>query len=70
MITVERGGGVWCQASRKRTTEYQDSVAVKCGGFVVLPWGISDTEPVTCQDCLAGRKWTDDDQPVTSAKSR
>ena len=59
MISVERRGGIWCEASRKRTIEYQDSVAVKCGGFVVLPMGISDTEPVTCPDCLAGRKWTD-----------
>ena len=32
----------WCASARK-------------GNFVILPWGISDTEAVTCPDCLAGR---------------
>jgi len=58
-IAVQRRGGFWCRASRKRTTDYADSVAVKCGGYIICPIGISDTEPVTCPDCLFGRKWTD-----------
>lgn len=63
-IAVQRRGGpqrgetersYWCAAARKRSASYQDSIAVKCGNFVILPWGISDTEAVTCPDCLAGR---------------
>lgn len=56
MITVMRREGgrtYWCQASRKKTTSYQDSIAVACGGFVILPLGISDSQNVTCPDCLA-----------------
>ena len=44
---------VWCRAKYKRTERYQDSIAVACGGFVILPWGIELGRAVTCPDCLS-----------------
>lgn len=44
---------IWCQAKRKTTTTYAESVATICGHYVIGPCGISENEPVTCEDCIA-----------------
>ena len=64
LVSVQRRDGqrfYWCLAAFKRTTKYADNIRVACGGVIVCTGGISMTEPVTCPDCLAGRKWGDRD---------
>lgn len=47
----------WCVAPHKKTTRYQENVAIACGGFLVLPWELRITsDRPTCEDCRAGRK--------------